>query len=631
MKASGGRAKQHVYKRARTGRSSGSKSSAAASGSNAPKRSRHNRGSTTQDTTPPIQLHDLLSCDACKEPISMSSDHIKLSPCEHKLCTCCAITAFIQRGIKYITCPVGGCKSDDANADAATQKRHLTTSCKYYSARVEKKVIANPSVGHAGFTRQYLPLEYLNETCLSKVKEDETRTGVVLYGASFGNGVKRPIIHCQSLVLETKHNLNNPHDIYDKTMLKKLMKYFQFLHTIVPRNSITPKSLVPVMSARELMEFRLSYPLPMDAALFALSTGSSDFNEQKVLAKDYPEYQSNFLASISSADILLRCLTDYPTYFQLMLMEIVSRNMVSKQFLDTLSAYRLAPSRGFSLKQRSLAVIKSIRSGTVINSRDFVVLLFDNIGFKILGKNASYDQWTIFHIVVVPETTLKAMGFYQDKAEMKDRISRERNNDWLNEIEDDERYNQLADDIVLPKRYDFDLKHISQLQTIDLALLIASDVQTEDPHVLKLGYKFPRTNRIIDKETKDAIDDKIAAAAANTTTYVPLPTPTYIINQPLMIPRTFAPRDYEDEIGGNESSVPSDRAVDDYIEDNSDSEHGTEKKPSASSQYAQNNSFLEVSVNPSKQNMTATSRRHKNNAAIFYNILCLYYRMMYGQ
>ncbi len=78
--------------------------------------------------------------------------------------------------------------------------------------------------------------------------------------------------------------------------------------------------------------------------------------------------------------------------------------------------------------------MKQLKEGLDLHPRDLVLLLFDNIGFKILGRQASYDQWILVKIVVVPEAKLKEAGFYQDDAVEEERISRTPSAVWSDKI-----------------------------------------------------------------------------------------------------------------------------------------------------------------------------------------------------
>ena len=84
-----------------------------------------------------------------------------------------------------------------------------------------------------------------------------------------------------------------------------------------------------------------------------------------------------------------------------------------------------------------------MKKGMTLKPRDLVLVIFDNIGFKVLGKYASYDQWTLIQIVVVQESKLIEDGFYQDDADPSERISREPDYNWAEECRATDRHCDL--------------------------------------------------------------------------------------------------------------------------------------------------------------------------------------------
>jgi hypothetical protein len=71
------------------------------------------------------------------------------------------------------------------------------------------------------------------------------------------------------------------------------------------------------------------------------------------------------------------------------------------------SALNLAPSQKYTLHARAKTVLNQLLKYIDLGARDLVLLFFDNIRFKVLGRQASYDQWILINIVVIPENDLK--------------------------------------------------------------------------------------------------------------------------------------------------------------------------------------------------------------------------------
>lgn len=112
--------------------------------------------------------------------------------------------------------------------------------------------------------------------------------------------------------------------------------------------------------------------------------------------------------------MLMRSNARRPNSFQLMLGEYLSRFTLSKEVQSLLSAFQLTPSKNFSLSQRSKDVLAKLKKGKTIGPLDLVFILADNIGFRVKGQMASYDQHTIVNVVVVPAEKLRAAGVYND-------------------------------------------------------------------------------------------------------------------------------------------------------------------------------------------------------------------------
>ena len=80
-----------------------------------------------------------------------------------------------------------------------------------------------------------------------------------------------------------------------------------------------------------------------------------------------------------------------PRKFQLIFGEVVQRHKSSRQFIDLCSAFQLVPSGNFSTKARSKEVITRLKRGLTISPRDYIAVLADNIGFRVIGDKAGYD------------------------------------------------------------------------------------------------------------------------------------------------------------------------------------------------------------------------------------------------
>ena len=176
--------------------------------------------------------------------------------------------------------------------------------------------------------------------------------------------------------------------------------------------------------------------------------------------------------------------------------------------------------------------------------RDLVLLLFDNVGFKILGRQASYDQWIMMNIIILREDTLKAAGFYQHH----NQISRDPSHIWEDVIKD--LTVVLAERIVGIQNGDFERLSICVMENIRYVLDFQHELSLDN----QLDWiALPHFDRIVTKETCIKMDELLRTGH-----------PNHVMTDPChqhsaLIPRNHIPNDVIGEIGG--SNIP--RHVDD--------------------------------------------------------------------
>mmetsp|Transcript_28528 Transcript_28528/g.44936 ORF Transcript_28528/g.44936 Transcript_28528/m.44936 type:complete len:148 (+) Transcript_28528:124-567(+) len=92
-----------------------------------------------------------LRCNSCNIIIPSTSDYVQNLPCHHKICTLslCVVKSNMKRGSNPACCQVESCD------------QQYTESCQYFSAGSPADVIPNKSVGADGYSKQFLPMEYL--------------------------------------------------------------------------------------------------------------------------------------------------------------------------------------------------------------------------------------------------------------------------------------------------------------------------------------------------------------------------------------------------------------------------------------------------------------------------------------
>eukprot|EP00984_Skeletonema_dohrnii_P023497 scaffold12591_cov167-Skeletonema_dohrnii-CCMP3373.AAC.1 len=283
------------------------------------------------------------------------------------------------------------------------------------------------------------------------------------------------------------------------------MSFFSWLHPVLV-NPSKPNSKFahePVLTPREYME--LASPPPILSALYSLSTGRNieKYRDKILNGTEDTSHQNHFLAAAAASDILMRSNLDKPNCFQLMLGECLDRQSASKEFKKLCSAFHLTPSIKFSISKRSREFMKRLDNGLKFGPRDLVFILVDNFGFKQLGKQARYDQWSLIIPIVVPEKVLREAGFYCD--DPSKRISREPACIWEDAIAgargDEVKINKLVDSIVGITVEDYIALGGSVLEDIRITLEYAGLLRHNNSNII--GKPIPRLERICNKQTSE--------------------------------------------------------------------------------------------------------------------------------
>ncbi len=446
--------------------------------------------------------HGPRHCDCCGDSIPSDGDHIQNIPCHHDVCLLCVVKSNMKRGPNPACCQVEGCQ------------HKYTTMCQYYKRGSPVEVIKNEEVGNDRFRNKFLPMNCLMDDHLDEMKEGNTNKDLaaVIYVGSIqkeNNGQCRVSCFSRQIVIE---KTKDGYDYADDTVDKVLAIFANIHPIIVPASKPHRTTDNPVLSAREYLEHRIMYPPLILHALFGLSTGISHFDQVKEKiweAGSDPSHQNQFLAAAGAADMLLRSSDRKPNCFQLMLGEYLSRFPLSKEVKNLLSALQVTPSQNFSLLKRSEKVLEKLETGLKIGPHDLVFILADNIGFRVKGQMASYDQHTIVNVMVVPAEKLRAAGVYDD--DPTKRLSREPNLDWRNAIDeakgDEDKIKRLIDLIVGLDDDDYNRLGESVMEDILLAVEYTELLRHNDTKIV--NKKMPRIDRICNKETRDKWNNKL--------------------------------------------------------------------------------------------------------------------------
>ena len=486
------------------------------------------------------------TCQACQSTILSIADHYAVQPCGHTLCNVCLIKSHIERGCKPHTCPIAGCHC------YSTGILHL-----HGGSGNESTLIRNRVVGNADYVKSHLPVTWLKEQHCNEIEASEKNEGIVLSCTKIQQSTNGKVTRnsmTSTFVLHHK-GVNMPIEILDRDRaLEEIGRFFGFLHEPIAQASNCLVHEQPVMSPRECLELRCDEPRLLDRALFALSTSNFGFVKSKYLAKGNQDHQKQYLAAIISSDILLRAARKSPGIFQLMFNDKLAREQVSNDFKDLCSALSITPCRKHTMKGRAKIALERMKEGIDVKPRDLVLLFFDNVGFKVLGRQASYDQWIVINTIVIPEAKLKELGFYQDDNVNK-QISRVPDHIWEDEIEgisiEDAR--ELTERIVGIQDHDYERLSECTMENIKYALDNRDKLSMNNQH---LRIDIPRFDCITDPlshvEMIDLLENghPIQSSADDAT---PATSPH---NQSAMLPRDGNDNATESTSGG---AVPHNR------------------------------------------------------------------------
>lgn len=500
-----------------------------------------------RSSPPPTARTPTQSCGApaCLKQLGEEDEHFVLRPCNHILCTLCAFKSQVERCSLPQRCPV--CAG-------------YPESCVYVGKDARQEV-PNKASNSIEYTRVNIP-----QLCVYEQHKDGLKKGDIAQAVALtintveirsGDGNNR---YYHRDTVTSMFALRKDRDAKDKNRLLhfanpaqafiEMQAFGAALHATVLKPSLEAE-LLPILSPRELLELRCSMEgrRVLDALLYGMATGEVEFDGEKFLRRDVQDDQRQFCSTIAAADLLLQNVRDKPGYFQLLLFTLMEKQRLTRNFSDLLSAFRLAPSRAYAHSDQIQKVLDNSKHGLKIGPRDLVILLFDNVGFKVLGRQAGYDQYTIFNVVIITEAQLKSAGFYRDD-DASNRISRKRRHTWRDRIKNvstDEEKTQLARQVFGINATDYEILSTCVLEDILFAIDYGEELVAGNRSSIT---KLPRFDRIVNELTRDIMDR--LSAVGDSATSSTLAASTQSQASAGIIPRNYLPRDVDDglEIAG---------------------------------------------------------------------------------
>lgn len=241
----------------------------------------------------------------------------------------------------------------------------------------------------------------------------------------------------------------DPCDSYTEDIKRKLvflmcLQYHIYVH---PEESVNFKAL-NLTSIHDMDNLALSDNSLVTLALVALGTGREKACILPQGQLSNPFQKSQYFTFWVAAEMMRRGRSNVPGLLQDMIQKFLTIWQTASEIKDVLCKFRIASSRERTRLQDIELVNNKILSGWDLADKRYwlPMVTYDNLGFRILGARAGYDQYVMILVHFTSVDMLKKVGFYTPKGQPS--ISRIRKS-WR-----DIRQNYDKEDI-LPARKDY--------------------------------------------------------------------------------------------------------------------------------------------------------------------------------
>jgi hypothetical protein len=222
--------------------------------------------------------------------------------------------------------------------------------------------------------------------------------------------------------------LTKSSDEYSDATRKKLINFAKILYHVYVFPLASAPSKLNFASMEDLDGHAFSDSCFLVETLVGIGTGKG-INEILPLGSVSNAYQrSSFLSFWTAAEMMRRGISTKPGILQDILQKHLSTYQAPQAVLDLLTRYRIAASRQRTRLKDIEAVNRKIEEGWKIDRMRYglVFIIYDNLGFRILGARAGYDQYTMILVFFISPEQLKELGFYQPCGSLQPPISRKR-------------------------------------------------------------------------------------------------------------------------------------------------------------------------------------------------------------
>lgn len=240
---------------------------------------------------------------------------------------------------------------------------------------------------------------------------------------------------------------------------------FQMLHSFLVLKSEQQEAFTfnPVLHATEeaLAELAQSDNSLLHRCIYALATGQSLGKAEA--AKENSKWATRVKTTFALADGIRSLTNPYPGVTNKIIGAQLNARTADKTLVSFLSSFGLCQSNTTYLKELRKNLKEKVLQGLdfeQIGIRDYLLWYYDNIGFRIRGGKAGYEQHTVLICIRITEDELKELGIYPSEGREKG-LSRER------KVWDEVKGNVEYSDILEPSNEDYETLSESVLRDID--------------------------------------------------------------------------------------------------------------------------------------------------------------------
>jgi len=203
------------------------------------------------------------------------------------------------------------------------------------------------------------------------------------------------------------------------------------LHTVLLNNDVIDLALCPVRQQNYHAGPAFLSKVAMEDTTFLRRAFTSLCCGERLedLRFDTSDFIKRKNMTYTVTDIACFLNSKRPRLFQEAMMEVLKICNVPDKATEYLKLFGICGNRQCSLikdvaKAQNKIKNKGMYSKVRKNKWGLFILVYDNIGFRVRGAQAGYDQFVLVHIIAIPEKRVKEVGFYATSAEA--RLSRTR-------------------------------------------------------------------------------------------------------------------------------------------------------------------------------------------------------------